>query len=477
MFKRRIKRKINPLDIANSIKNEKYPFFLDSGMDKESLGRYSILGHSPFLSIKAKNGVVELTSFCEEEVSGVIESDPFLELDKIMTKYAAVGTSPTKEGLPFYGGAVGYLSYDLKNYVEKLPQNAKDDADIPDLYMNIYDGGVVIDNLYGHVYVVDSGVREDHDIRLDQWESFLYDIKHDKALDEADNILFAIDEDDVEWESNLTKEEHINAVSRVKEYIRTGDVYQINMTQRFLSKLKFKPFDLYKRLRNINPAPFSAYLDYGDFQIASSSPERFLQVRSGVVETRPIKGTRPRGRNSLEDYENKLELINSDKDKSELLMIVDLERNDLSKVAKDGSVKVPELFVIEEYPTVFHLVSTVTAEIDESYSTVDCIKNAFPGGSITGAPKIRAMEIIDELEPTTRNIYTGSIGYIGFDGNADLNIVIRTILMKDGMARFQTGGGIVWDSVEEKEYEETFHKARALMDALDMKTDFITFKL
>ncbi len=468
MYSKKIDVYVDPFAIAKHLKNERFPFFLDSGMDKENLGRYSILGIDPFIVIKSKNKYVTIDSRVLGVSSETKESSPFLELDKIMTKYAVKG----KGDLPFYGGAVGYLSYDLKNHTEKLPDTAVDDADIPDMYMGIYDGAIIVDNLEKKIYITDSGVREGHDARMNNLIILVNESLNEKLEDAFNDTL-----PEVKWESNFNREDYIKAVARIKEYIRTGDVYQANMTQRFKAKLEMDPFKLYHRLRSINPAPFSAWLDYGDFQIASSSPERFLEIRDRRVETRPIKGTRPRGRNSDEDNFNRTELENSNKDKSELLMIVDLERNDLSKVAKDGTVKVPELFVIEEYPTVFHLVSTVTADIDDEFSTLDCIRNAFPGGSITGAPKIRAMEIIDELEPTTRNIYTGSIGYIDFNGNADLNIVIRTILIKDGEARFQTGGGIVWDSEEEKEYEETFHKARALMDALGINTDFISYRL
>jgi para-aminobenzoate synthetase component 1 len=223
---------------------------------------------------------------------------------------------------------------------------------------------------------------------------------------------------------------------------------------------------VYKDLRHINPAPFAAFMNIEDFSIVSSSPERFLEIKNNIVQTRPIKGTRSRGKNKEEDLINRQELIDSEKDKSELLMIVDLERNDLSKVCKPYSVKVTELFKLEEYSTVFHLVSTVVGELKDKYTAVDCIKACFPGGSITGAPKVRSMEVIEELEPTRRSIYTGCIGYLGFDGNADLNIVIRTILIKEGQAYLGVGGGITWESEKEAEYQETLDKAKALMRVL-----------
>ena len=252
----------------------------------------------------------------------------------------------------------------------------------------------------------------------------------------------------------------------VRAYIKSGDVYITNLTQRFKCETNKSPYDVYRELRRINPAPFSAIMHFEGFSIVSSSPERFLSVRNRIVETRPIKGTRPRGKNKAEDDLNRQELLDSEKDKSELIMIVDLERNDLSRVCRKNTLKVTELFKLEEYSTVFHLVSTVTGELKEGYSAIDCIRACFPGGSITGAPKVRSMEVIEELEPTRRNIYTGCLGYLGFDGNADFNIIIRTILMKDGSAYFGVGGGITWESEKHAEYEESLDKARALMSAL-----------
>ncbi|MDP2844225.1 MAG: aminodeoxychorismate synthase component I, partial [Acetobacterium sp.] len=276
---------------------------------------------------------------------------------------------------------------------------------------------------------------------------------------------FKINEN-VTFRGNFTKPEYLKALDAVHEYILAGDIYQTNLTQRFDADLQISPLELYSELRKINPAPFASYIDFGEGQIVSSSPERFILVQGRNIETRPIKGTMPRGKTAEEDAANRETLVNSEKDKAELLMIVDLERNDLGKIAKTGTVKVPELFKLETYQTVFHLVSTVTAELKDDLDAIDCVKATFPGGSITGAPKIRAMEIIDELEPTQRNIYTGSIGYIGFNGDLDLNIAIRTIVCKDGKGYFQVGGGIVWDSDNESEYQETFDKGRALMDAL-----------
>lgn len=271
-------------------------------------------------------------------------------------------------------------------------------------------------------------------------------------------------------DANFTKEEYISAVKKVKGYIASGDVYQVNLSQRFTTNLELPPFELYRCLRKINPSPFAAYLNFGKVTVISSSPERFLHFSSNnrVVHTRPIKGTRPRGKTPAEDSALAKELLSSEKDRAELIMIVDLERNDLSRVCEFGSVFVPELIKVEKHPTVYHLVSTITGRLPVDKSRIDILKASFPGGSITGAPKIRAMEIIDELEPTKRGIYTGSIGYFSFTGNMDLNIVIRTFIVKDNMAYFQVGGGIVSDSDPEGEYYETLDKGKALMEALNM---------
>jgi para-aminobenzoate synthetase component 1 len=267
--------------------------------------------------------------------------------------------------------------------------------------------------------------------------------------------------------SNFTRDEYLCAVRRAKDYIAAGDIFQVNLSQRFESATDATPLDLYAALRAANPAPFAAYLPVDGGAILSSSPERFLRVAGRHVETRPIKGTRPRraGDDAFNERMRR-ELLASAKDRAELTMIVDLERNDLGRVCSYGSVRVTEPIVLEEYPTVFHLVTTVEGDLHEGRGLVDLLKAAFPGGSITGAPKIRAMEIIDELEPTRRSVYTGAIGYIGLDGSADLNIAIRTILLAQGRALLQVGGGIVADSDPEAEYQETLDKARALVQAL-----------
>ena len=433
---------LSSFELFSLFRDRRHCFFLDSGMDPEKLGRYSFIGFEPERTLTAKEGV-----------------DAFAELKAFLEEYRLDYAGE----LPFIGGAVGYFGYELRHQVERLPKEAIDDVRIPDSFIGIYDGAIVVDHLLGKVHLASSGFFGNPE----KWVA-----ETEKVILAAEGMQFPVAMTTLSSEArpkltaNMTKAYYLDAIARIKEYIRSGDIYQVNMTQRFQCRTEASPYELYTRLRNINPAPFAAYLDFGMGQLLSSSPERFLQIRNGKVQTRPIKGTRPRGASEQEDSANRQELLESEKDRAELLMIVDLMRNDLGRVCKTGSVKVTEMYHIEDYSTVFQLVSTVEGELEQGIHALDCIKAAFPGGSITGAPKIRAMEVIDELEPTQRNVYTGSIGYVGFNGDADLNIVIRTIMLKDETAYFQVGGGIVWDSDAEMEYEETLVKAKALIEAL-----------
>lgn len=456
MLIKKIETKLNSFELYTIFKENRYSFFLDSGMDHQKLGKYSFIGFDPFLVFKSKNDHISI------EKDGVTEGykgNPFIKLKEILSQYSLDYNTE----LPFIGGAVGFLSYDLCHHIEKLPRTAVGDVDIPDCFFGIYDGVIIIDHRKNEVSVATLGIKDNEETVLEQ-------ITHRIQAAEKTGVKLRLKEKSspVEFKSNFTKEKYIESINKVKSYIRSGDIYQANLTQRFECELEETPFELYTKLRSINPAPFASFIDFGEGCIVSSSPERFIKLKNNIIETRPIKGTRPRGKTPEEDIANREELQLSEKDKAELLMIVDLERNDLGKISKTGTVKVTDLFHLEEYSTVYHLVSTVIGEIKDEYDAVDCITATFPGGSITGAPKIRSMEIIDELEPTQRNIYTGSIGYIGFNGDMDLNIVIRTIVCKDNKAYFQVGGGIVWDSDAELEYQETLHKARAMMEAIKM---------
>lgn len=439
-----INTRLNAFEIFTIFRDEKDSFVLDSAMDKEKLGRYSFISSNPFKILKYKNSSENpLDSFREE-----------------LNKYKTVNNTH----LPFVGGAVGYLSYDIGNYIEKLPRTAIDDMNVYDLYFGLYDHAIVIDHLEEKTYIA----TPDLDIEKEKLIMERLELKILEAdKNGVDSICYEEKEvEPIKLKSNFTKNEFEKSVQRVKDYIRSGDIYQANLTQRFSGKTTLSSYELYRDLRRISPAPFGAYLNFDDFNILSNSPERFIKCIDRKIETRPIKGTRPRGRTEEEDLRLQEELINSEKDRAELLMIVDLERNDIGRISKIGSVKVPELFVIEPYANVNHLVSTVVGTLKDGKDAVDVIKATFPGGSITGAPKIRSMEIIDELEPTQRNVYTGSIGYIGFNGDMDLNIAIRTIVKKEDEVYFQVGGGMTWGSNPKDEYQETLDKAKSIMRAL-----------
>ena len=441
---REIDTRLNAFEIYTIFKDEDDSFIFDSAMDPTKLGRYSFISSNPFKKIKTKDSQTNPLDLLQEEL-----------------KYHQ-GENDTH--LPFVGGAVGYLSYDLGNYMEKLPQIAKDDMGVYDLYFGFYNWVVVVDHLEDKTYIATPNLdRKKEESLIDEIESRIK-YSEQKGIDhicyESKNIK------PIKLTSNFTKQEFENAVQKVRDYIRSGDIYQANLTQRFSGQTTLSSYELYRDLRRFSPAPFGAFLNFDKFHILSNSPERFIKCIDRKLETRPIKGTRPRGKDEAEDLKLREELVNSEKDRAELLMIVDLERNDLSRVSKVGSVKVPELFVIEPYANVNHLVSTVVGTLKDDYSVVDVIKATFPGGSITGAPKIRSMEIIEELEPTKRNVYTGSIGYIGFDGNMDLNIAIRTIVKQDENVYFQVGGGMTWGSNPSDEYQETLDKAASIMKAL-----------
>lgn len=436
---------LNAFEVYNLFKNQKNSILLDSSKEDKNLSKYSFIGINEFMIFET----MQSKSYIDgKEVKG----DPFNSLEDLINKYKYNLNSD----IPFLSGAIGYISYDAGRMLEELPDTSKEDFSIPDIRFIFYKNIIIFDLENNKKYITDI---DGDDERVKELLNIIHNGNklNDREVAEKSTNKFY---------SNFKKEEYKKAVSKLKNYIETGDVYIANMTQRFWCENNKESFSIYEKLRSINKAPFSAFLNFEDFQIISSSPERFIQVKDNKAHTRPIKGTRPRGASLEEDEKNRLELINSEKDKAELLMVVDLERNDFSKVCKPHTVKVTENFKLEEYSTVFHLVSTVEGELKNESSSVKCIKECFPGGSITGTPKIRAMEVIEELEGLKRNLYTGSIGYFDFNGNCDFNIVIRTIIKKDNKAYFGVGGGITYDSIEEDEYNETLDKAKALMRVL-----------
>ncbi|MDR4508491.1 MAG: aminodeoxychorismate synthase component I [Candidatus Brocadiaceae bacterium] len=456
-----IKDACPPLEVFARISSKANVFFLDSALPIKGISRYSFLGFNPFLTIKTKRRKIILT---DKDGVVVLDKHPFEYLQELLQYFSQKNLS---NSIPFQCGLVGYFSYDLCHYIEKLPCTAIDDLGLPDIYMGLYDTIICYDHLLQKCSVigVDFGLNGN-----------IYDkITHTTEIVERksppvkgckNKKINNNTSPSTPFQFNFTKALYLEAIKHIKDYITAGDVYQVNLSQRIETQIDIPPRNLYLRLREINPAPFSCYLAFDDAAIASSSPERFLHVYNKHVHTRPIKGTRPRGVDLEADEMMKQELLSSTKDDAELTMITDLERNDLGRVCDYGSVKVTTKKELETYPTVHHLVSAVEGNLHERYNFIGLLKATFPGGSITGAPKVRAMQIIDELEPTQRSIYTGAIGYIGFNGNIDLNIAIRTFLIKGKKVYFQVGSGIVADSDEEEEYKETMHKAKALIEAL-----------
>ncbi|HAU32736.1 MAG: Para-aminobenzoate synthase, subunit I [Desulfotomaculum sp. 46_296] len=462
-------------------------FLLESSLMINGIGRYSFLGADPFLIFRSKNYCIQLIS---KQKNVTLTGNPFSKLKELLNVYRI---EKSDLQFPFCGGAVGFFSYDLGRLLEKIPAQANDDLGLPDTCLGFYDLIIMVDHFTREVYIISTGLPETDPDRAYQYaEKRLrvirnISIKYLPQLNECperrmkggfsgrsltwDTVFGASEPGNTgtnKISCHFDRNSYCNNVRKAKEYIRKGDLYQVNLSQRFSLPLTMEPWMLYRRLRSINPAPMAAYLNFGNIQVISASPERFLKVADRQVETRPIKGTRPRGKDISTDQCLRDELWNSKKDRAELVMIVDLERNDLGRVCKIGSVQAQELFRLDEYATVFHLSSIITGKLPVDKDVVDLLKAVFPGGSITGAPKIRAMEIIEELEPVRRGIYTGAIGYLSFNGNADLNIAIRTIIVKDGQAYFQVGGGITADSDPLAEYQETLDKALALMMALGL---------
>ncbi len=452
-----------PHEIFSNLAYEPYPFFLDSATTHSGIGNYSLLGARPFLIFQSKGYQVQ--RIWRDRIER-FHSDPWLALQKTLQIFERV----PGDGLPFVGGAVGYFAYDLGRFIEKLPQYARDDLHLPECWLAFYGACYIFDHQTQNLYLV--AHNQDAPRQRQVTEKRLRWLKAKLSGASAPSGGRVQGTSDITFHrssrlrSNFSRDAYMQATERVQEYIAAGDIYQANLSQRFHTKWDGDPTRLYARLRESNPAPFAAYLDTGECVVLSSSPERFLKLdpQTRMVETRPIKGTRPRGKTPEEDTALADVLFHSPKDRAELLMIVDLERNDLGRVSEIGSVSVPSLFRLESYATVHHLVSTVTGKLAAEYDTVDLLRATFPGGSITGAPKIRAMEIIEELEPTWRHIYTGAIGYLSFSGDMDLNIAIRTILLKGEDVYFQLGGGIVADSDPVMEYEETLHKGKALLE-------------
>ncbi|MEN9663048.1 MAG: aminodeoxychorismate synthase, component [Verrucomicrobiota bacterium] len=431
-------------------------FFLDSAQAAGGLGCFSFLGCEPATVFEATGMDIRIIS---DGATTTRTGQPLAILRELL----AARRGPTSELLPFTAGAVGGISYEAGTALEGIASRQPGDFGLPDLHFGFHDGGFAFDHTTGKTYLTaHAAPGGSDDSTLARLEQVLHEAlaaKPPTAVAPATGASPA---------ANWDKPGYLEAVQRIKDYIAAGDVYQVNLTQRFDAIPGRSAPELYLKLRALSPAPFACYYDGGAWQAVGCSPERFLRLRGGRMETRPIKGTRPRGATPEEENRLRAELLASAKDRAELLMIVDLERNDLGRICEFGSVKVDEACRLEEHPTVFHLVGTVSGRPRAGVDVFDCLRATLPGGSITGAPKIRAMQVINELEPVRRGFYTGAFGYLGCDGGCDLNIAIRTILCAGERASYHVGGGIVWDSDPESEFQESLAKGRALRAALMM---------
>jgi para-aminobenzoate synthetase component 1 len=493
---------VDPAEICTRFLDLPYVLFLDSAATQHPDAQFSFLTADPVLVVRSKGATTQVRR-TEDPVWTRVPGDALSTARSFLPSRAA---EPVSGLPPFQGGLAGYIGYDWGAMLERLPSPRYDDLAIPDLTLGLYDWVIAWDHRIGTAWLISTGLPETGTAgerrareRMDLVWARLGGRRGSGAAEQRGSgatgrapahgwmgsraaetsgavaapsyPVSGIDgAAEIGLRSTFTHRGYLDAVARVREYIVAGDIFQANLSQRFQGALTEAPFELYRRLRKRNPAPFAAYLAFDELAVLSASPERFLRLdQKRLVETRPIKGTRPRGLGPMHDAALGRALAESAKDRAENVMIVDLLRNDLSRVCRPGTVRVPELFALEHHPTVHHLVSTVLGELAPGANAVDLIRAAFPGGSITGAPKVRAMEIIAELEPTQRGVYCGSIGYISATGAMDTSIVIRTYLALRGQVYFQAGGGIVADSDVELEYRETLDKARALIETLAEK--------
>ena len=490
----------SPEEVCTRFLDLPYLLFLDSASshphagETQHLEQYSFLTADPVSVVRSKGSTTEIRHHGDPGWTAVPG-------DALSVARALLPPEPHPplSGLPpFQGGLAGYIGYDWGSVLERLPPTRFDDLAIPDVVLGLYDWVIAWDHRIGTAWLISTGLGESGKAqerrarnRMDQVQERLGGRRESgtgalwaggkrgrgtmaappAAAAPSYPVVGVEGTEEIGLRSTFTHRGYLDAVGRVREYIVAGDIFQANLSQRFQVRLSEQPFELYRRLRRRNPAPFAAFLDFGELQIGSASPERFLRLDAEHrrIETRPIKGTRPRGLGPMHDAALGRALAESEKDRAENVMIVDLLRNDLSRVCRPGTVRVPELFALEHHPTVHHLVSTVIGELEPEADAVDLIRAAFPGGSITGAPKVRAMEIIAELEPTQRGVYCGSIGYLSTSGAMDTSIVIRTYLTLRGQVYFQAGGGIVADSDPELEYRETLDKARGLIETLESR--------
>ncbi|HHT9118993.1 MAG TPA: anthranilate synthase component I [Candidatus Hypogeohydataceae bacterium YC41] len=443
-----------------------HAFLLESAAGGEKMAKSSYLGVGPFMEVWSSGNQMEILNGLSKKI--LKTQDPLGTLEGLIRKHSQA----TLPELRRSAVAVGYISYDTVRFIEKLPYKAVDDLRLPDLLFMFFDSLVIFDHLNKTVKVVSNAHLEDEKDPAPAYRDAIQKI--DSLVEKLRTPIFTISDDintdgevTLRFSSNFKKEDFLKAVQRCKEYIKAGDVFQVVLSQRLAVKTQADPFNIYRALRVINPSPYMFYLDMGELKLIGSSPEVMVKVEKEKVTVRPIAGTRKRGLNEEEDARLEKELLEDPKERAEHIMLVDLGRNDVGRVAEYGSVSLEDKMVIEKYSHVMHITSSVTGKLRQDKSAFDALKACLPAGTLSGAPKVRAMEIIEELEPTRRGPYGGAVGYVDFSGNMNTCITIRTITMKGDTAYIQAGAGIVADSIPEREYEETLNKAKGLLKAIE----------
>lgn len=459
-----------PVSAYMKISGGEYSFLLESIEGGEKWARYSFLGCDPSVVVSTKGRTLTLFENGKQEQREIKSGSPLSAVKEVLSRFKPVPSV----GLPrFSGGAVGFVSYDMVRFFEDLPEQSLDDLDVPDSQFVITDTMLIFDNISQTIKIVSNAFVEGNNLDA----VYKNTIQKINSLEEKLKISLArgvsADEEKnssgpLTFTSNIDEENFKKGVNRIKEYILEGDAIQVVLSQRLKFAINRDPFDIYRALRTINPSPYMYYLKFGKLQVVGSSPEVLVRLEDNKVEVRPIAGTRKRGENDEEDRELEKDLLMDEKELAEHIMLVDLGRNDLGRVSEISSVEVDESFTIERYSHVMHIVSNVKGILKKGLDCFDVLEAAFPAGTLSGAPKIRAMEIIDELEPTRRGLYGGAVGYISFNGNMDTAIAIRTLLVKDKSAYLGVGAGVVADSIPDNEFEETMNKGRALLKAIEL---------
>jgi len=464
-----------PVSVYLKIKDESpYSFLLESVEGGEKLGRYSFLGYNPFMSFTINGDRFEIKPLHDDvEFLPTLVSPADHPLQALKKIFGHIRTAQSTELPRLSGGAVGYFGYEAAGLVERVPVVSTDDLKVPDAFLLFYDVVLVFDNIRHQLVLVSNGY-----VPRDGVTETILRKEYDKAVEEIRRLKIILRKDvetelapattDGEIKFLTRHEDFCNAVECARQYIVEGDVFQVVLSQRLEQRAEVAPFDVYRTLRTVNPSPYMYFLNFGDFVVVGSSPEMLVRVERGIVETRPIAGTRRRGTDTAEDDRLEAELMSDPKERAEHLMLVDLGRNDIGRISEFGTVSVDQFMIVERYSHVMHLVSNVSGRLRKGLSPLDALFSCFPAGTLTGAPKIRAMEIIAELEPVKRGIYGGAVAYVDFSGNLDSCIAIRTLVIKNSMLYFQAGAGIVFDSQPEREYEETIEKLRANLKALEM---------